>query len=421
MQELIRKGAWLALNPSREWLEEFDRVTLNASARISEDPGLAAVVSRSNRATLVYFASAMLQAPGAPVEPYLNAETLRMARDLVRRGLDASALEVYRIGHNVAWRRWTEIAFELTSDPEELRELLDVPFRSANEFVDGTLAGIATQMQTEYSELTQDISAERRKIVELILDGASIDPERAEERLGYRLNRTHTAAILWSDELDDPEDRLDRAVEAFSQAVGCERPLTVVASAATRWVWVRDVAALDPDRVREVLKETTGTRIAVGSTAPGIDGFRRSHMDALTTQRMLVRLRSRQRIAFFADVQMVALLTESPDGADDFISATLGDFETASPVLHTTVLTYINAECNASRAAKLLYTHRNTLVYRLEAAQRLLPRPLEHTLVEVAVAIKALQWRGNPSDGRAGTPDDKPDQDTVVVRGDHQH
>ncbi|MBN4668593.1 PucR family transcriptional regulator, partial [Pandoraea nosoerga] len=42
-----------------------------------------------------------------------------------------------------------------------------------------------------------------------------------------------------------------------------------------------------------------------------------------------------------------------------------------------------------------LHTHRNTFLRRLESAQRLLPRPLDHTSVHVAVALEALQWRGN--------------------------
>jgi DNA-binding PucR family transcriptional regulator len=232
VQELIRKAAWMALNPPREWLEEFDRVTLAASPPISQDPGLAAVVTRSNRANLVHFASAMLRNPGDPVPANLSAETLRMARDLVRRGLDASALEVYRIGHNVAWRRWVEIAFELTSDPEELHQLLDVPFRSANEFVDATLAGLAAQMQIEYADLTQDIGAERRKIVELILDGVPIGLERAEAQLAYPLSRPHTGVIIWCDDPNVDDSRLDRTVDSFSEAAGCPRPLTSIFRAA---------------------------------------------------------------------------------------------------------------------------------------------------------------------------------------------
>lgn len=404
VQELIRRGAWLALNPTKEWLEEFDRVTLGASDPIARDPGLAAVVTRSNRVNLVYFASAMLQTPGAPVEPSLNAETTRMARDLVRRGLDASALEVYRIGHNLAWRRWTEIAFELTSDPEELRELLDVPFRSANEYVDGMLASIATQMQAEYDSLAKDVNAECRKIVDLILAGAPISRDSAEDRLGYTFDCAHTAAIIWADEPGDDPSPLDRAVEAFREAVGNQRPLVVAASGGTRWVWARDVGTLDPDTFRDVLDQT-GTHLAIGAPATGVEGFRRSHTDALTTQRMMARLRSRQRVAFFAEIQMIALLTENLDGSDEFIRDTLGDFESATKTLQQTVLTYVTTACNASRAAKILYTHRNTLLHRLEAAQKLLPRPIEDNPVDVAVALRTLQWRGpktiDPADASA--------------------
>lgn len=325
-----------------------------------------------------------------------------MARDLVRRGLDVSALEVYRVGHNVAWRRWIEIAFELTADPQELRELLDLAFRSANEFVDGTLAGITAQMQAEYDALTQDVNVERRRIVDLVLERAAIKPERAEAQLNYLFDPSHTAAIIWSAESDDDSTRLDEVVNAYIQAVFKDaaakpHPLIVLAGVSTRWVWVGDAAPVDAERIRAIVQDAPDVRIAIGGPAAGIDGFRRSHREALTTQRMVARLRSTQQVAIFAEVEMVALLTENPIGANEFIRATLGDFESASPALHNTVLTYLTAASNASRAAKLLYTHRNTLLHRLDAAQRLLPRPLEESALEVAIALKALPWRGPQS------------------------
>lgn len=61
------------------------------------------------------------------------------------------------------------------------------------------------------------------------------------------------------------------------------------------------------------------------------------------------------------------------------------------------MLTYINEQCSVGRTTKLLYTHRNTLLRRLERAEQLLPRPLEHSSVHVAVALEALQWRGKPA------------------------
>ena len=163
---------------------------------------------------------------------------------------------------------------------------------------------------------------------------------------------------------------------------------------ATQWIWLKDVDAVDGDQVRQALEETPKVRIAIGTSARGIGGFRRSHKQALAAQHMMVRLQSRQQVAFFEDIHMVALLTQRPDFADEFITSTLGAFASAGSVLRETLLTYINEQCNAARAAQQLYIHRNTLLGRLDAAQRLLPRPLEGNTVRIAVALEALSWRG---------------------------
>ena len=72
-----------------------------------------------------------------------------------------------------------EIAFDLTSDPAELHELLDVCSRSISAFVDSTLAAIAAQIDLERDELTRGTHAERREAIALILDGAPITRQRA--------------------------------------------------------------------------------------------------------------------------------------------------------------------------------------------------------------------------------------------------
>jgi DNA-binding PucR family transcriptional regulator len=174
----------------------------------------------------------------------------------------------------------------------------------------------------------------------------------------------------------------------------------VVASAATRWVWVHgrpDLAALD-------LSAVPAARVAVGSPGDGIDGFRRSHLDALTVQRMLARLASPQQLATHAEVELVALLTQQPEPAEHFVRRTLGGLETAPAEIVETVRVYLAAGCNASRAAARLYTHRNTLLRRLARAEQLLPQPLAENVVNVAAALEVLRWRGPASAHAAGSP-----------------
>lgn len=395
MGELIRQGAKAVLDGSQQWLDEYDRVTMAANPAIADDPVLAEATRRSIRSSLIHWAAANVSNPGAPVAPNLGSEPLSIARDMVRRGLDPFT---FRIAQTVGWRLWMGVAFGLTSDPDELRELFEVTYRSISEFVEATSAGIAAQMQRERDELARGTHAERREVTALILDGAPISRQRAEARLGYALNRTHTAAVIWSDEPDGDLNRLDRVVDAFGRAAGFARPLTVIAGAATRWVWVANAAntTLDVEQVEQAVRDVPGARIAIGAAATGIEGFRRSHLEALTTQRMVAGLNSRQRVALFADIQLIALIAQNPEAANDFIKNTLGDFESAGAELHKTVLTFVNEQCSIGRTTKVLYTHRNTLLRRLDRAQQLLPRPLDHSSVHVAVALEALQWRGNP-------------------------
>jgi DNA-binding PucR family transcriptional regulator len=393
VRDLIRQAAQIIVNARPEWLDELDSAVLGANPTIAADPELAAAVSRSNQANLFFWATANVRDPGAPVPPNPGPEPMSVARELVRRGLDAFSLDAYRVGEGVAWRRLMQIAFELTSDPAELREFLDVSSQSISAFVDTTLSAIAARIDLERDELTRGTHAERRETVALILDGAPIARQRAEGRLGYALTGLHTAAVIWSDDPKGDLARLDGAAEAIGHAAGGARPLIVLASTATRWVWVP--GTVSTDALLPSISGTPDVRIAIGPTASGVDGFRRSHFDAITTQQLMARLRSQQQIALFTDVQLVALITTDADRAAEFVKHTLGDLESAGTELHETVRTFVDEQCNASRAAARLYTHRNTLLRRLARADELLPRPLAESSVSVAVALDVLRWRGS--------------------------
>ncbi|OBK91187.1 PucR family transcriptional regulator [Mycolicibacter sinensis] len=395
--ELIQQTAQALVSGPPDALDELHEATLSAvyTQAIASDPVLAEGIRRSNRSNLMHWAAANLSHPGEPVAANLSTEALLIVRDGFRRGLDESAvLDAYRVGTNVAWRSWMQTAFTLTRDADELRELLDVTSRSLTSFIDATIAGIGSQMQLEREALTRGTHAERRETVALILDGAAITRQRAESRLGYRLQQNHTAAVIWGDQSTTNLADLDAAAEALTRTEGGQRALSVLASAVTQWVWIPGPAGPDLTGVAAAVDNLPGVQIAVGTTAAGIDGFRRSHLDAVTTQRMMMRLGSSQRVARFTDIELVALISAEPEQADRFITHTLGDFASADAELQQTALTFIHQQCNASRAAERMFLHRNTLLRRIARADELLPTPLADNSVRVAVALEALRWRG---------------------------
>src|SRR3954447_6389411 len=274
VRELFRRGAEVALDPKDEWVEDLHAASLGGQRMrpVAEDPVLAAATRRVNLANLLHWAAANVQHPGRRVPPNTGPEVLEAARDLVRRGLDESALDSYRTAQSVAWRRWMEICFELTADPAQLRELLDVSALSIATFIDDTVAAVSERMRAERDELTRGAHAERRAAVTLLLEGAPISRARAEAQLGYGLTGPHTAAIGWR-RSGTASDQLEAAAEAVMRAGGAARRLTVVASAAALWVWVPVGAPLDVDLLAAELAPRPDVRVAVGRPAADVDGF----------------------------------------------------------------------------------------------------------------------------------------------------
>ena len=396
VRELFRRGAETALDPRAEWIEELHAAALGGERmrQVAEDPVLAAATRRANLANLLHWAAANVQHPGRRVPASTGPEVLEAARDMVRRGLDSSGLDAYRRGQAVAWRRWMEICFELTSDPAALRVLLDVSALSIGTFIEDTVAAVSERMAAEHAELTRGAHAERRAAVTLLLEGAPIGRARAEARLGYGLTGPHTAAIVWTGSGTAASDSLEAAAEAVMRAAGSDRRLTVVASAASLWVWVPSATLPGTGELTAALSAHPDVRVAVGRPGGDVDGFRRSHLDAATTQRMVDRLTSRQQVARYQDVQLVALLTSEPAQAEEFLADTLGGLLHADGDTRAAVLTYVRELGSTSRTAERLYTHRNTVLRRLARADELLPRPLAQDPVGVAAALQALHWRG---------------------------
>lgn len=391
--ELIRRGAALGADPPAEWLEELHDASLGGDLMrpIRSDPVLAESVRRSNLTNLMHWVAFNLQEPGVRVPPTMDTVALTTARDLVRRDLDSVALDAYRKGQAVAWRYWMNICFTLTDDAAELRELFEVSMLSISTYLDDCIAALASFMDAEREQLTRGTNAERLATVNLLLQGAPVSPTQAESKLGYRLEGTHTAAVVWG-RADTSSRHLEDTAEALMSAAGVDRRLTVIANAATLWVWLPGAADAEPVALAGAAARHGDVQVALGRPGSGVDGFRRTHLDATATQQVLHQARPARQFATYDDVQLVAVLGQNPARAREFVEATLGPLATADPELQRVLLHYLREGCNVSRTATRLYTHRNTVLRRLQRAEELLPRPLADQVVAVGAALELLAW-----------------------------
>jgi len=401
--DLVRRIARGVLDePADLMAEVYAAVSAAADEPLRSEPVLAAEVAASTRANVLHWAASMVRDPGGRVPANLTPEVLGIAREAFRRGIDQTVYTTYHAGQNAVWAYWMRTAFSLSSDPAVLRQTLAAGSESVAGFVDDMVAELSEQLRRERAELARSSYARRFEVVSLILDSAPITTARASTRLGYDLRRRHTAAVIWTDPRRPDQAALAQAAEALGPVTRARQVLTVIASSSSVWAWLAAADDTDAGAITEATASHRAVRIAVGPAGTGASGFRRSHFDAVATQRLMSR-RPDLRVARFADVQLVTLAIQDEQRAREFVARTLGALADADRELRDTLGVYIREQFSAARAARALYTHRNTVLNRLRRAERLLPLPLAGHGVEVGAALEIAQWLGTPPEPGSAT------------------
>ncbi|BBX85560.1 hypothetical protein MAUB_34330 [Mycolicibacterium aubagnense] len=123
VRELMRQAAKIVIHTRQTFYDEVSRLSLtsNLMASVSghslaDDPIAAEAITRSNRSNQLHWAAANISHPGEPVPANTDAETLAIARYLVRRGIsEAAMVETYRLAQSISV--WMKVVYRLTSDP----------------------------------------------------------------------------------------------------------------------------------------------------------------------------------------------------------------------------------------------------------------------------------------------------------------
>lgn len=396
--DLVRRIARTILDEPDNLMDQVHTaVAAAADEPLRSEPTLAAEMAASTRSNVLHLAASLERDPGGRVPANLTPAVLGIAREAFRRGIEQAVYTTYHAGQNAVQAYWMRTAFALSDDPAVLRQALEAGSRSVGGFIEDMVAALSEQLRRERAELARSSHERRFEVVSLILDNAPITTARASTQLGYDLRRRHTAAVLWTDPRHPDQAALAAAAEALGPATRARQVLTVIASSSSVWAWLAAAADTGVATIAAATGAQPGVRVAVGPASAGADGFRRSHFDAVTTQRLMSR-RPGLRVARFADVQLVALAVADEQRAREFVARALGKLADAEPELRDTLCVYIGEQFSAARTARALYTHRNTILNRLQRAERLLPLPLADHGLEIGVALEIAQWLGTQAD-----------------------
>lgn len=393
VKQLMRTGAEICFSLGEDWITQLDTAGLDEKQhpQLAQDPVLLAATRRTNRAGIIHWASHNIQHPCEPVPPYLTHDMQMTALELHHRGLSSNLLNSERELQHIAFRLWMKISFQLTQDHQLLEDFLDISQLSINRFIEGNIQGMRQWLEQHAPLYQNNDPISKRQYVSAILEGESLEIH-SQSRLGYQFIQSHLACIIWTPNSNAQLSQLEQIKDIFITHVQSKSQLSVIAGSATLWLWCQPTKSIDHYHMNQQLKKFPQILMALGSIAEGLDGFRHSHFEALTVQRLMARLSAPQSIVSIEQARLISLVTQDLKSTQHFIYQTLGKLISAEPILHHSARLYLKHGCNASVAAQHLFVHRNTLLRRLETINQLLPKPLEENLLDVGIALETLAW-----------------------------
>ena len=329
-------------------------------------------------------------------EVRLPPEAAAFMRANVRRGIPLPAeLRAYRLGHAWLWDRWTRALQERIADPEELIAAQELSSACIFAYIDRVSDQLVEEYGTERDRMMRGAAQLRAETVRAILAREPLDEETLPGRLGYDVRRTHVAMRVAS---GTSEIRgLERAAREAAAALAPGEPLTVPSGAASLDVWAGSYEPFDTEALKRY-EPPEGVRVAFGKPARGLDGFRRSHHEAVQAARVASLAGSGDgAVVDYAQVELVSLLACDLPRAREFVASRLGRLAApGEPTqrLRETLRVFLAMGGRSARAAKELYVHQNTVAYRIKRAEELLGHRVTDDPVELICALTLADTLG---------------------------
>jgi hypothetical protein len=382
----------------------------------------------SSEATFRGFAK-VLQSGADPADAVtLGSAALDVVRDGAKRGVPLSVLvRSYRLAHAGGARNLYAILANHAADAKELSLAIDLCSAWMFAYVDAAVCLAEDLYTSEREHWLRTAAATEVETINTILSQQPIDIDVASRRLRHEMGRVHVAAVAWIDTHEEGRDTLallEAAIRDIAATIGNQRPLIQPLGILSIAAWINTSAAV-PSRVLDELRfrsaTASGVRVAIGEPAPGIAGFRTSHIEALEAQR-IARLAGRREgsITRYDDIALCALATANIEHSRRFVERELGRLASRDDTtrrLAATVRTYLNENGSRGRTAKRLHVHENTVAYRLRQAEELLGRSVEKRTLELRVALALADLVNNASDANRSAPAGNMEQDVPGTIG----
>ncbi|WP_233608564.1 PucR family transcriptional regulator [Nocardia stercoris] len=338
------------------------------------------------------------------------AASVEHARRLAQHDVPVGALmRAYRLGQRVLTERiFAELrAMQLNSATRVAVIESVTPLLFA--YIDRVSQEIVTVYEAEREHRLEGPGRVRALRVRELLSGSSpLDAEAASAAIGYPLRLHHVGLIVWFPRTaagGDDTSRLQRFVRELSAAAGTDTDaLFTPDDPGSGWAWLPYRSA--PTGIARRIREFAGTRtdtpgIAIGAPGAGVDGFRRSHRQAMQARGVAPAVAGGHPTVVSVDdpgLMAAALLGGDLGTTRTWVCDVLGRLAADTPGddrLRETLRVFLGAGSSYKAAAQELGLHFNTVKYRVRRALDRRGRPIEADRLDVEIALLACRWFGS--------------------------
>ncbi|UCZ59442.1 PucR family transcriptional regulator [Mycolicibacterium phocaicum] len=387
--------------------QSIQKILLTEIAELSEDAQLMDLQAHTVAANVeTVFASIRHRIPIEDVVP--PTESLEHARRMAQRGVPANAMvRAYRLGHQEVLNF---VLDEIAASDMDPRWGLDVfkYFQTVSfGYIDWISQQVLNTYQQEYDRWVENRNSMRAQGVGAILGADGGDVDVLTEEIRYPLRRIHVALALWYPDGNDGDElvRMERFANHLARSLGThEPPLFLSVDHLTAWVWLplsTHGAANVTERIREFATvQQDSPWIAMGNPLPGIDGFRRSHEQAVDVRAVAV-------VSGFVDRRVMAasdpglpvatLLGDDVGSVGAWVAEILGPLASDTENderLRETLRVFLRTGSSFKAAADEMHLHSNSIKYRVNRAISRRGAPIADDRIEVEVALLLCHWFG---------------------------
>ena len=227
---------------------------------------------------------------GIPIE---NVEpptaALEHARRLAQRGVSANALiRSYRLGQQKLLNIVLDEVRATDLDPRRSLDVFQQITTTTFSYIDWISQQVIAAYQAEHDRWLETQNTTRTVRIRELLDAEVVDADAVSTEIGYPLRRVHLAVVASYPQTHHGDElvRMERFVRELAECLESKgHPLFIAADRLTGWGWIPLAAETAPGAVECVRRLATTYQqppsLAVGDPLPGVDGFRRSHRQAL--------------------------------------------------------------------------------------------------------------------------------------------